>query len=347
MSGTTGKDAKSSPKDSKDSNAPPASDAVSRDPFDEKTALTSAIDLGDDLLDPTRAKSGVLSKDVADPDATRAGTSWTDDQLQSARINLSEGFADEAKKILRKVLIRDPRSLAARKLLEEIQEIELKQIFSGAPDRRPAPFKERAAVDASEAAVAADEAHVDADRVTADLDRDFKLGMLLQDELQTPGELSLFADKAALERFSTELDRSLSGAGSQDRIDLAVGFLEMGIWDVAIHLLEAASRDNPDPEQRLSSLSLLAVARMGAGRAFDAIQSIQVALHDAELRQDGKVDLMYLMGRAHERLSRAAEALTWYAQVRELKPGHRDVTERLARLEADAARREKGKKSPK
>src|SRR4051794_3122912 len=93
----------------------------------------TTVDLGDDLLERTAshtANSFHIPKPVDDVHVESAPPLPTTadeiaDQLQSAKILVNEGLVEEGKKLLRRILIADPRNLLARKRLDEIQELEL------------------------------------------------------------------------------------------------------------------------------------------------------------------------------------------------------------------------------
>src|SRR5947209_8696859 len=89
------------------------------------------VDLGDDLLnEPTTISSGdMIAENVGRIEST-------EDRLQSAKILFNEGMIEQAKRVLHKILIESPHDFAARKALDDIHEVELKQIFSGAEEPR-------------------------------------------------------------------------------------------------------------------------------------------------------------------------------------------------------------------
>ncbi len=249
------------------------------------------VDLGEDLLEPTRVTG------VGSPLLPSVG------DFESARILLNEGLTEEAKKILRNLLIVKPKDVGARELLHEIQEAELKQIFGESRDRKPRGGT-------------GSEQEVDAEELIRNLDRDLELGDSLGERM------SLFQEGREMAKFAEKLDQDLAGISSRDRIDIGIAFLEMGLYGIAAKQFKAAS-----------TVSLLAYALILDGKSFEAILNLQPELRDAEAAPESsaKVELVYLMGRAYEALGQSDLASQWYKRTHEIEPFYRDVTERLKR----------------
>ncbi|MGK5084969.1 hypothetical protein WDW37_16900 [Bdellovibrionota bacterium FG-1] len=288
------------------------------------------VDMGEDLIE--RAATPVVRAVV---ESLRL-----DDQLESARILMREGILDEAKRVLRRILLGDPSQFDARRLLEEVHERELKVLLDGTfePRRR---FGERQLETPVE---------ISADLVLKNLDRDLDLGIFSEDGSEGMGQFDLFQDQAALEAFAEKLDRDLAQSSISDRTDIGIGFLEMGLHDFAIRNFKAviqrlsfeSSQDaGATVDQLLSVTGLLAYALILAGRAFEATMAMQRMLADVEIPQSRKLDLIYLMGRANEALVKLETAMQCYRQVTKMDPHYRDVEERLRRIEKRASPRVK------
>lgn len=261
------------------------------------------VDLGEDLL----LEESQVS--IQEEPLIKKGDS-IEDELASAQILIAEGLTDEAKKILRKILIQDPHYLAAKQRLDEIHEIELKQIF-----REEDAFPKRR--DKTQTKTS----HVNSDEIMRKLDRDLQLGIFSERI-----ELELFQNKEALEAFTAQLEKEFSGTSAQDRVDLGIGFLEMGLYDLAARQFRSAIQD---PGFALTANSLLAYTLVLANRPFEAVLLIEPILEDSELSREEKIHFLYLMGRAHERLMKPQVATQWYLQVKEIDPAYRDIEERL------------------
>src|SRR5438067_805610 len=140
------------------------------------------VDLGDDLLsEKTRVLPGMDPTVVSSPPSATM-----EDHFESAKILLAEGLPEEAKKILRQILRSDPGHVLAKKTLNEIHDLELKQIFGSEKPRRRVGEKPTQPLSV-----------LDSQQILRQLDRDLGLGTIEQ--------MSLFQDKAAMDKFSAGL----------------------------------------------------------------------------------------------------------------------------------------------
>ena len=314
-----------------------------RPPAGVERGEATSIDLGDDLLDYTASISRQPTEDRY-PDreggAPAAGDEFDapvrldqlEDQMESARILTREGLIDEAKRILRKILIADPHYVVARKALQEIHETELKQIF--APERRRISVRRKTQEPMP--------TESEAEELLRTLDRDLQLGIFDQSRSKEPESnhpiLSSVEDQ---EEYARNLEAELkSGRGTPfshlDRLDLGIAFLEMGLPAVALRQFRAALHSltpDPmaDPEVVLSAKALIAQALIQLGRSFEATLEIQPILRDSEVKATSKVEFLYLMGRAYETQGKDEVARKWFEQVRQIDARYRDVEERLRR----------------
>jgi len=284
---------------------------------DDETPEGTRIDLGDDLLERTIAISRASQQVSLSPEEK------LNEQLQTAEILIGEGLLEEAKKILRKIVINDPHHVSAREKLERIHEIELKQIFG--EERRQKP-REKSEIELE---------NINPSSVMKRLDEDLALSVLTE-ENQGAGissQLSLFGDQKTLEDFAQKLDRELAGTSPRDRMDIGIAFFEMTLYELAIRQFSAARRNS---DYQIPATALLAHALIASGRAFEATLALEPVINDTELDKEIKVDFLYLMGRAYEALGKKENALFWYQQVHELDSYYRDVSDRMRFLRIDA-----------
>ncbi len=283
----------------------------------------SRIDLGDDLLaEPT----GEMSARDGDVDATlrepRARPKQSiSERFESARIFSNEGIHEEAKHLLHEILIEAPDHLPSRKLLEEIHEVELKQIFGDGTQQW-----RRSSNDAT-LMRELDPRRIDTDEIVGRLDRDLKLGL-------QSARPSLIAEKSQVDELVSSIEASLAkdgGESEQDRVDIAIGFLEMGVFEVATRLLRPLVHSD-SIDRRVSAAALLALSLISSGQAFEATLVLQPLLQEPELARAQRAELLYLMGRASESMEKPGEALGWYLQANNDVPRYRDVTDRIQRL---------------
>jgi hypothetical protein len=272
----------------------------------------SKIDLGDDLLaEPTR--------EVAAPAQTKRQS--PEDRYSSGRIFFNEGIHEEAKRLLHENLIDAPDHLPSRKLLEEIHDLELKQIFGeqgtyGNWKRRPQ--------DEVSLVRELDPRRIDTDDIVRRLDRDLELGI-------HGARPSLLAEKTQTDQLVAGVESSLSGGCEQDRIDIAIGFVEMGFYDLASRLLRPLAHSE-NTGMRFSGIALLAFSLICGSQAFEAGLILQPVLQETDLTPEQRAEFLYLMGRACESLQKPDEALGWYFQAASAIARYRDVEDRIARL---------------
>ena len=276
----------------------------------------TSIDLGEDLLandsdEVTRGENHSKGSD----------TETVEEVIHNAEILFSEGLIESAKKLLRNLLLKDQGLIAPKELLDKIQEKELQSLLkSGVPKTRAGPAQTDALMGNL----------LEIDSVISKLNRDLSL------ELDTIPEL--LRDAGDHLPFADSLDEIFSAATPQDRIDLGVGFYEMGLTPLAIRQFQAAKRlSSAAPAQHpgiwSSATYLIAICELQAGRGFDAIQTLEELLGDLNLDMRQKTHIFYLLGRAHETSVRRSLALQWYLQVAQIDPHYRDVLERIRILQ--------------
>ena len=292
---------------------------------DKSGNTSTAIDLGDDLLEKTvhsfSAPEKTLVRNQKESDARSHET--LDEQVSSAEILISEGLIDEAKKLLRRVILQDAEKYSARKLLDQIHELELKQIFGTGPAPR---YRKKAEPNSSGLDL------IDSEQIMRNLDRDLDLGIF--DDAETPepslASLSLFKNPKALEEFADKIDVDYVGAAPRDRLDLGIAFTEMGLYELAIRQFRAAQKS---ADFTFPATALLAYVVILGGRAYEALLTMESTLGDSDLSPLEKLEVVYLSGRANENLKRFELAIQWYREVHSIDPDYRDHRERLLRCE--------------
>jgi tetratricopeptide (TPR) repeat protein len=284
------------------------------------------IDLGDDLVDQTAVIPGVAlstgAKSAPDPANIPAGEAGSiEDLLHSAKILADEGLADDAKKILRQILIIDSGNQSALEAAKRIQQEELKALFRD--EVRPSSLRKSTK----------NVPEFDSEEVMKKLDRDLGLGIFSENlPFSLSEERSLFQNKEEIEALIENLEKKLATASMQDWIDLGIGFLEMEFHEVAVRLFSGACRKIESEirsVQSVSATSLLAYTLIQMGRPFDAISKLQPLLRDVEIKLEQKVEIYYLMGRTYESLKKLDLARHFYSQVSKIDSRYRDVERRL------------------
>ncbi len=301
--------------------------------YDETTSAeeidpSTRVDLGEDLLsEKTKVihrgeEAQGFSEALSESPEQISGS--PDDLLQSAKILMNEGLLDDAKKTLRKVLLIDSSNAIARQTLEDIYALELKKIFT--VQEIPYSYLKKIQPSLTE---------VDTEALIMKLDEDFRLG-IYSDDNGWGGQsvISGLRKPEVVESLSNHLDQILSTGKTQDWIDLGIAFLEMNLYEVAIHLFSTACQTlDTEGDQSsgfyLSANSLLGYTLTLAGRPFEAISQIQPILQDIEIKREDKIDFFYLMGRIYESINKLETSLHFYRQAAVIDPIYRDLEQRL------------------
>lgn len=280
------------------------------------------IDLGDDLVEKTAIIPGQAASTVSNSENPEPETAPSE-LIRNARILLAEGFPEEAKKVLRQLLLADAESEEPRALLEQIHEAELRQMFGSA---EPAVRKSFTS--------SYDESILDADsdEIVRLLDRD--LGIDCK-------EISFFSDERLLAEFADKVDREV-GEFSTDRTDLAIGFIEMGLYSVAIRLVQSLLVAE-DEALRLNVSALAGYAHLLNSEPYRTIGVLAPVLSDGEIDQSRKTECFYLMGRAEQMLGSHAKAMGWYFQAQSNETDYRDISQRIAHCKSAMAGKPPGK----
>lgn len=259
---------------------------------------STRMDLGDDLL-----QTRTVSRPA--PSGTEGGI---EELLVNSKILIGEGFLDDAKTTLRRVLRLDPTNITARDRLVEIQKTEIRRLLGQEENPRSSFLRSKKKTDETESP----------DEVLISLER----------EIGTSSEPSseFFHNPEALQDFLGSLEKLCGGASAQDRIDLGIGFLEMELYDVAVHQFQVAVRD---PENEVKARGLLATAFVAQKKYFDAMIELELLVADQSIPAEGKVNFGYLAGLAQEGLGNLEAAARWYRAVFLIDPEYRDTKERM------------------
>jgi hypothetical protein len=114
----------------------------------------------------------------------------------------------------------------------------------------------------------------------------------------------------------------------RDRADLAIGFLQMEMPEVAVSLLE------PGAGLSGSYLAVYCAALLRSDRAFECASQLEARLRDEELKGDVRRELEYLLARARERLGEdvlACELFRLLSEYRDSAMRYRKLHDLLAR----------------
>ena len=314
--------------------------SVSLDRGSSQTSTRTQVDMGEDLLESTVNTTALESgtpmpgerraPPLASSDHRRSTVGDLDEALENAKILAQEGFFDDAKKILRRILLRDSHHISARKRLEEIQEQEIKTLLNSKESPR-IPVRWRREKDA---------VVVDPEEVLRRLDQDLGLGLTLTASGtagQYAGEVAsslLFKKREDLLAYQEQIVQSVKRKPVAAQMDLGIAYMEMELYEIALALFESAveksGREADRPE--LGAQVLSAEARLRMGQAFEVIFALDPVITNAEIPREKKVEPYYLLARAQQLLAREEEALRLYRIVVGIVPHYRDADERIRML---------------
>lgn len=268
------------------------------------------VDLGDDLV--------TQPQDVApkEPEAAKPREETPDDLLRSAEILVGEGLVDEAKKILRRLLIQHPETTIAKKRLEEIQESEIKKIFLESVPRK------RYGADTESL-----EANLKRNRedVLEQLEKDLKLS---GDSKRIGFEL----DETFLD-FYQELEAQMAkppGATVADRLDLGFALFEMGLYGLACKQFEMAI---PDVDRGLEAASWFGFSLLMAERPFEVVLALEPFVQDTRIPEAVRAEFVYLTARAFEMMKNFEQSIFFLQIVETWVPGYRDALDRITSIQ--------------
>ncbi len=270
----------------------------------------TTVDLGDDLLKTKTTLSPGASDSEKTADIEMPAKESVSDWISNSKILLSEGLYDDAKKLLRKVLINDPANAQAPRLLEEVQEIEIQKLLH---EEGTSFFR----------------------RKKSDRDTREPLQVLheLVDDLHLEVEDhddSPFPDADAESAFQTFLAHVSHGCHARDRLDLGVALMQMHLYDYAVLEFEKAEYDS---DLQTQARGLKAFSLILGGKPFQALLELDPMIENPDIEVAAKIDWVYLMARAYEKLENWKDAIYWYQAVAQIDEQYRDTVERKKQCE--------------
>ncbi|MBI2606559.1 MAG: hypothetical protein HYW49_10825 [Deltaproteobacteria bacterium] len=264
------------------------------------------VDLGEDLL--------VAGPAAGFAGAAPPGASPVEEELRRGRALIGENFLEDAKKLLRRILIRVPGQVEARALLDEIQAREMRDLLGHVDSTGSA---------ANTGVESGEIAGIDPREVLEKLDADLQLGIAKSDGRVVP---DLFADEGVHEAYRKRVVAAALALPPRERIDLGVANLEMGLHETAAQVFETVARY---ADYRIEGAYLLGLALIAGGKAIEATLKLEPLVRDFNLAESEKTDLLYLMGMAFEALRDPKRAREFYRRVYRLNPKYRDVADKV------------------
>ena len=104
----------------------------------------------------------------------------------------------------------------------------------------------------------------------------------------------------------------------------------MGLFDDAISEFKIALGD---PSRVATSQMMIGMCQVGAGKTEEAITTFTEGLEIPGVAEEGKLALMYELGKVFEVSNRVEEAIEIYNRILVEDPGFADVVDRIDNLE--------------
>ncbi len=142
--------------------------------------------------------------------------------------------------------------------------------------------------------------------------------------------MKFFGSDENRKAFIDGLTKETKKAKPQEKIDLAVAFMEMKLYQPAIRLLSLVEMDDELSE---TAQTLKAQALVDSSAFFDALMVLDPLVGDPLKTPAEKLGWIYLCARAYEGLKKRKKAAEWYRAVTQIDPQYRDAYERLLRCE--------------
>ena len=229
------------------------------------------------------------------------------DEVESARILFREGLIDEAKKTLFRILSHQPDFISAKKLLTQIEQVEMKELFlerASAARSRPPRFE-------------------NTDRILESLNRDLGL------ELDLP-------HRSDEEQWSATAVENAKFS-PREYLDLGIAFFEMECFaDALRELLRAEKRIRIEQtfldKTGIMVAALIAQCLVNLGKAFEAKTHLEPVLTEPDLKHEDKLNLYYAMGIVEQALESAPSAVGWFKKVLQIDPDFKDAQNRIRLL---------------
>lgn len=127
-------------------------------------------------------------------------------------------------------------------------------------------------------------------------------------------------------------DRAVRVAESATHRDLAVAFLEMERYDEALAELEKAIEADPFSEG--ACLALAGRCHRARGAPEDAVDAYRRALASTTLSYEAATAVHYELAEALEATGARTDSLAHFGEAARLEPGYREVSARIAALQA-------------
>lgn len=134
-----------------------------------------------------------------------------------------------------------------------------------------------------------------------------------------------------LSSFREEIKRAIGDQDYQSHYDMGISYLDLGFYDEALAEFGVARRS---PDLELKSVEMAGKCFVEKGDIELAIEELESAMGECDYPEEDCLGLKYNLAEAYEKIGQREKAIELYEAVHEIDESFRDVTERLATLDA-------------
>lgn len=260
-----------------------------------------------------------------------------EEDLEEADFYASQGLNDEASRIYRSILERDPQHVRASRALASVEDTGRAETAPEPEPVSPAPpephFDAESAREVRSKLIVADTAPED---IGEFLDIADDLRSELADEMDAgtgPGsDDSPISFEEIFSQFKKGIEETLGDEEYETHYNLGIAYKDMGLYDDAIREFEAGTRD---PALAQDSYSLMAMCYAEKKDFESAVTAIEKAL--AVSPEGNRTGLYYQLGEVRERQKFWSEAVIAYEQVQQRDPSFEGIAEAVERVKSSMA----------
>jgi len=245
------------------------------------------------------------------------------DLFDEVEFYIQQGIAEEARKILREILLKRPDDQKAKKRLKELELLEM-----------PVQEKESAVfepvMDATTAAGTGESEHFDLARELEDeLAEEAESGELDQTIMaQVPSQVSA---EDVLAQFKDKLGSIVSKEDAETHFNLGIAYKEMGLMDESIAEFELSSTS---PQKVIDSQNMLGLCYREKGNLQLSVESFKKALNAPDITNDITKSVLYELSKTYEDMGKMKLAQEILAKVVSMDETFRDAGDRLNALKS-------------
>ena len=244
------------------------------------------------------------------------------EDVAEADFYLSQGMVEEAKGVLRRILIRDPGNAQATKRLSEL---ELRPAPPEVPVEFETPPAKAPSFDVTPVfKVASEEEEPEGGFIdlSAELERELAEEEVPRQEIGPPLE-------EILAEFQKGIREKLSEEDYETHYNLGIAYKEMDLFDEAIEEFRLAAKDR---RRALTCIDLIGLCYMAKGRPELAVQELMQGLVLSGFPPEEYRGLKYDLATAYEVLGDLQKALTILQELEKEDPRLWDVAARIRDL---------------